>query len=421
MPIFNPVLIGGGGAKPGEPLDPVQVYKDTRPVDWVSLPAPNENEMVFLYLFSTDEVKLNVTAYFDSAESANLSIRFGNMEGNVFVPVGEPTVVSTKDAVINGFTLLASSFTAVTSDGMKQAVVRIELDSPCTGFSFYPRESRPELNIVDVRANLPYVKQLFDAFGHHTPANALQKLQYISIENERKAESAFSMHGGFKNCTNLKAVMSLPPMISSLTEAFRGCQNLVALPELSCVNTAKVDFAYAFRDCYRLQSISVSRGTKAGDLLSTFNNCYLLKCVRNLDTSESTTMSRMLWNCFSLEEFPKLNTQNVTDMYAMCYGARSLKELSILDMSKVTNTEFIVGGAQRLQKVLFDPDAVWESPQDLNMQNMSLPIEAIIEMFNSLPAIQTTKTLNIAGNAWVNMLTDADKTIATEKGWTLTL
>ena len=40
---------GGGGGSTSDPTDPVEVYNNTRPPDWLSMPTPADNEMYLLF------------------------------------------------------------------------------------------------------------------------------------------------------------------------------------------------------------------------------------------------------------------------------------------------------------------------------------------------------------------------------------
>lgn len=404
-------------------LSPQEVYATQRPAEWVPLPTPGENEMVFLYLIpSTGTSTIQIAPYlYDASNTAQMTILLGNMVGDTFVQVDSIVYPSASSGGITSISLSPDDFSSVTSDGQKQAVIWVKVDAPCTGINLFPRTSRATLNVVDIRLNLPYIKQTLDFTGYGSADSAMQKLQFISIEGERKASTPFNLGQGFMHCTGLKAILSLPENIGNLYRAFYNCTSLIAIPELQCSASAVLDFLEACRFCYRLQSFSASQVTKVSSLSYSFHDCRSIRFIRNLDTSQVAIFNGAFWNCFCLEEIPELDTSRATTMYGMCYGARALKKLTTLDMTNVTNVSYITGGTQCLQKVLFDPTNMWTAPLSITMQNMSLPVEAIVDMLSSLPAISSAQTLNISGNAWNSMLTDADKAIATQKGWTLSV
>lgn len=51
--------------------------------------------------------------------------------------------------------------------------------------------------------------------------------------------------------------------------------------------------------------------------------------------------------------------------------------------------------------------------------NCAFDREGLVELFESLPSVTITKNIIITGNPGVAELTEADKAIATGKGWTL--
>ena len=55
------------------------------------------------------------------------------------------------------------------------------------------------------------------------------------------------------------------------------------------------------------------------------------------------------------------------------------------------------------------------------LRDCSLSHAAIVSFFNSLPTITSAKAITLTGNPGVSELTNAEKAIATGKGWTLTL
>ena len=60
----------------------------------------------------------------------------------------------------------------------------------------------------------------------------------------------------------------------------------------------------------------------------------------------------------------------------------------------------------------------WVSPTFTDEQNLTMTREHIIEMFNRMEKVTTTKTYKL-GPYGLSLLTDEDKKIATDKGWTL--
>lgn len=59
----------------------------------------------------------------------------------------------------------------------------------------------------------------------------------------------------------------------------------------------------------------------------------------------------------------------------------------------------------------------WDTPQDIGLANTALSHGAIVEFFNSLPTIETPKTITLTNTPGASQVTAEDVAIATAKGW----
>ena len=147
---------------------------------------------------------------------------------------------------------------------------------------------------------------------------------------------------------------------------------------------------------------------------SMFYSCNSLETIPSLDTSNVTNMGYMFQNCNSLKTIPLLDTSNVTNMSSMFRNCRLLTSIPVLNTSNVTNMSNMFYSCSSLEtihmvgmKVDFDISA-----------SRLLTREALVEILNNLATVTTTKTLTM-GSTNLAKLTDEDKAIATNKGWTL--
>ena len=108
------------------------------------------------------------------------------------------------------------------------------------------------------------------------------------------------------------------------------------------------------------------------------------------------------------------DTSNVTDMYSMFYNCEKLTSIPELDASKVTTFSRAFFNCKNLKefhmtgmKVSFDIQ-----------QSTLLTREALVEILNNLATVTSTQTLTM-GSTNLAKLTDEEKAIATNKGWTL--
>lgn len=160
------------------------------------------------------------------------------------------------------------------------------------------------------------------------------------------------------------------------------------------LNGLNPDIAYsinnAFLDNGWLKSVSLNTTTgvpmKVKSMSETFNYCSQLKTLPLMDLTQCTWFS--ISNCGNLTSIPAYDLSNMTSI--------ELTNLSRLE-------EFHATG----MKVSFNISS-----------STNFTREALVEILNNLATVTTTQTLTM-GATNLAKLTDEDKAIATNKGWTL--
>lgn len=126
-------------------------------------------------------------------------------------------------------------------------------------------------------------------------------------------------------------------------------------------------------------------------------------------------MNFMFHDCQNLISVSQLDTSNVLEMYNMFGLCKKLTTVPPFDVSKVYNLGIIFEKCSSLEEIhMININA------DLNIAaSTRFTREALLEIIGNLKA-QTSgnKTLTM-GSTNLDKLTDADKKIATDKGWTL--
>lgn len=133
------------------------------------------------------------------------------------------------------------------------------------------------------------------------------------------------------------------------------------------------------------------------------------------DTVNVTNMSEMFKNCSSLKTLSLFNTKNVTNMSNMFYYCPYLITVPRFDTSKVTNMNYMLSNCGNLEEIhMININA------NINISSSTkFTREALLEVIGNLKAQTSgTKTLTM-GSTNLAKLTDEDKAIATNKGWTL--
>jgi hypothetical protein len=160
------------------------------------------------------------------------------------------------------------------------------------------------------------------------------------------------------------------------------------------LNDLNPDIAYAidnaFFDCDWLTNVSLNTTTgvpmKVKSMSETFNYCSQLKTLPLMDLTQYTRFS--ITGCSNLESIPAYDLSNITSI--SLNSLYSLKEFHATGMK----VSFNISSSTKFTK------------------------EALVEILNNLATVTSTQTLTM-GATNLGKLTDEDKLIATNKGWTL--
>lgn len=156
----------------------------------------------------------------------------------------------------------------------------------------------------------------------------------------------------------------------------------------------------ATRSCYYL--FNQYKGTSVNGLIS------------YSDTSNVTNMSHMFYLCSSLTTIPQLDTSKVKIMDGMFYNCSSLTTVPQLDVSSVTDMSNMFKNCSSLKSILMTGINAY-----LNISASTKFEESdLVTILNNLATVTSTKILTM-GSTNLAKLTDEEKAIATNKGWTL--
>lgn len=177
--------------------------------------------------------------------------------------------------------------------------------------------------------------------------------------------------------------------VPAFSGLFRGCSSLTGCT----VPTNKpLSCREMFRDCSSLTTVPEMDTSKVSDMYYMFYGCNSLTTIPEMDTSNVTTMENMFTGCSSLITIPEMNTSRVSNMTGIFQSCYSL-----------TN----IGGFVGLKVNL-----------DLSYSS-KLTHDSLMNVINKAADVTASpKTLTL-GATNLAKLTDAEKGIATSKGWTL--
>lgn len=176
--------------------------------------------------------------------------------------------------------------------------------------------------------------------------------------------------------------------VTNMANMFSGCINLTSIPVFD--TSSVTDMSNMFNSCKKLTTISQLDTSSVIFMASAFAYCSQLTTIPQLDTSRVGDMSYMFRNCSNLTSIPQLDTSNVTSMNYMFSGCNNLEEIHMTGM----RADFSISSSTKFTE------------------------SALVEILNNLATVTSTKTLTM-GSTNLAKLTDAEKAIATNKGWTL--
>ncbi len=199
---------------------------------------------------------------------------------------------------------------------------------------------------------------------------------------------------------------------------FHRCTQLTSVPTLDTSNGT--NFRKFFYYCNKLTSVPALDTSKGTDFYQMFSDCTKLTSVPELDTSNGTNFYCMFQYCHNLTSVPELDTSNGTNFYAMFGNCNNLVTIPKLNLSKATNTNPFGSGTTKLKNITFEGTI----GLSLDMRYCTLLThDSLMSAINALYDYSTdtsgkTYTLTI-GTENLAKLTDSEKAIATQRGWSL--
>ena len=151
-------------------------------------------------------------------------------------------------------------------------------------------------------------------------------------------------------------------------------------------------------------------GKCRGSTATSFEGCWQYD-----DTANVTSMDNMFVSCNSIITVPLFDTSNVTNMSYMFNTCLNLTSVPLFDTSNVTNMSNMFSNCSSLEAIhMININANLDISSSTKFTR-----EALVEVIGNLKAQTSgTKTLTM-GSTNLAKLTEEDKAIATNKGWTL--
>ena len=273
------------------------------------------------------------------------------------------------------------------------------------------------LNEVSITTNVPQdntLKNLLDATKHCY--YLFQDYSGVSVDDliqPNDTENVTTMNSMFYNCYNLTTIPQFnTDKVTNMNSMFYNCNKLTTIPLLNTSNVT--DTSVMFYNCSSLTTVPQLDTSKVTAMSSMFYNCNKLVTIPLLNTSNVTRGYQMFYNCSSLTTVPQLNTSKVTNMSSMFYNCNNLQTVPAFDCTNVTNMNNIFARCSSLKSILMT-----NIGEALNIAASTLFERSdLLTILNNLKTVTSTKVLTM-GATNLAKLTDEDKAIATNKGWTL--
>ena len=178
--------------------------------------------------------------------------------------------------------------------------------------------------------------------------------------------------------------------VTNMSSMFSNCSSLTTVPQLDTSNVTNM--GYMFGNCTKLTTVPLFDTSKVKSMSSMFSSCDNLTTVPLFDTSNVEDMSYMFNGCSSLTTVPQFDTSNVK--YMGSYTFSNCSNLEAIHMINI-NANLSISASTKFTR------------------------EALIEIIGNLKAQTSGSKKLTMGATNLAKLTDEDKAIATNKGWTL--
>ena len=160
--------------------------------------------------------------------------------------------------------------------------------------------------------------------------------------------------------------------------------------------------------------ISKSDTSSVTNFANMFENCPNLASVPALDTSKGTNFYYMFASCSKLTSVPALDTsngRNFSNMFASCF---KLTSVPALDTSKGTDFYWIFNDCLALTFI-----GIFGFTRSIDVSKTALGHDALVAFLNQAGTAYNKSQKITMGSAKLALLSDEEKAIATNKGWTL--
>lgn len=152
----------------------------------------------------------------------------------------------------------------------------------------------------------------------------------------------------------------------------------------------------------------------ASYLFSGYTGTSVDGLITRSDTSNVTNMSGMFSSATNLKSIPELDTSRVTNMQYMFYRCSALTTIPALNASNATDMGSIFGYNSKLTSI-----GLYGYTRSIDISSTALGHDALVALLNQAGTAYDGYQKIEMGSNKLALLSDEEKAIATNKGWTL--
>lgn len=378
--IVGTMKSGGGFTPPdSEYLDPNEVYRTTRPSDWLPMPTPTDDEIYLLgQLVEGIDNKFSICLSY----SGSCTVQIGTVVDGTFVAQRTLSVASG-----TAFTYVVpwDEYGDTTSEGYRQYMVK------CKGkisVAYINKQLAGISSIVDCVVGVPNV--IFCA-GHTGDADqACHSLRYLRFVGNGYPQYTQSIVGYCQSCLCVSCEKQLTNN-QYASYSYPSTKSLIAIsPELLVAN---------------------------GDVSDMFNGSGL----RRIPTENIRPTSIARFITMGATTYIDGSTFGNCSYWGWgFYNNRDLKEAVNLDITKANNIDSAFVYCSALEKLTFTGTTALGG-YTIDLTHCKLSHTALVNMIASLPTATNAATITITNNPGAAELTAAEIAVATAKNWTITI
>lgn len=226
-----------------------------------------------------------------------------------------------------------------------------------------------------------------------------------------------SLNSLFANCYSLVTLPAIDAALcTSAQNIFTGCSNAISGGAVNLPVCTNMSGAFSYNYCLKTAPSLTFGVGKLSDASSMFNGCSNLTSVPNFDVSGVAYAQSMFASCTQLQYLPAYNfTSACTSFSTVFNNCTNLLAVPAWDMSGATTLGNLASQCYNLQR--------WRATGmkvSIQLSGNLMNATALAELFSNLASGVTGQTVTISGDPGATAGSGLDRTVATNKGWTVT-